>query len=285
MNDKKKAQFQRVRELAEAAGVEIAAHFYQRAEVKAAADFVGGAGEVVARALASRAPAVMVCGASFMTGEIARHQPAARILIPRHDLSCPLAEGVGLPEVMAAKEEYPEALVVVDMKAAPEIRELADLVISPVTAREVLGQVPDRGLIVLPGAQVADWAGFGGQVVKRWPRGVCQVHELALAEDLDQARAEHPGAKVAVHLLCRPELRQQADFVGDSAAIRRYCSESPARQFIIVSEAGLAEYLAAANPEKEFFETEAEIFCPNMKLTTLKTMVACLEEYTEGPAK
>lgn len=277
MNEKKKAQFQRVRELAEAEEVEILAHFYQRAEVKAAADFVGGAHELISRAMDSRAAAVMVCGASFMTAEINRRGLKIPLLTPRRDLSCPLAEAVSREEVLAAKNEFPQALVVVDIKVPPEIRTLADLEISPATARLELAAA-GRELIVLPGTHLADWAGFNGQVVKRWPRAICQVHELALLEDLEQARAEHPQAAVAVNLLCRPELRAEADFVGDSAGLRQFCAESPSSEFIIVSEAGLAEYLTDTLPDKRFYETEAEIFCPNMKLTTLKSMVECLEK-------
>jgi len=77
----------------------------------------------------------------------------------------------------------------------------------------------------------------------------------------------------AVNMLCRPEVRAAADFVGDSAGLNRFCSESRARDFIIVSEAGLAEFLTLARPEKNFYETEAEMFCPNMKLTNLKTVI------------
>lgn len=278
MNEKKTAQFKRIKELAGAGEVEILAHFYQRAEVKTAADFVGGAHEVISRALASRAKAVMVCGASFMSVEINRRGLEIPLLTPRQDLSCPLAEAVNRDEVLAAKAEFPQALVVVDIKVSPEIRALADLEISPATAHRELAATAGRGLIVLPGTHLADWAGFGGQVVKRWPKAICQVHELALLEDLDQARAEHPEALVAVNLLCRPELLAGADFVGDSAGLRQFCVESQSSEFIIVSEAGLAEYLAETMPNKRFYETEAEIFCPNMKLTTLKSMVDFLEK-------
>ncbi|MDR2947231.1 MAG: quinolinate synthase NadA [Candidatus Adiutrix sp.] len=279
LNDKKKAQFQRVKELAAQGRVEILAHFFQREEVKAAADFVGGAGQIVARAVASQAPAVMVCGASYMTAEIGRRHPAARVLTPRADLSCPLAEAVSRAEVLEAKRLHPEALVVADIKVTPELRDLADLEIAPATAREALAGTEGRELIVLPGPQLADWAGFAHQVVHRWPKAACQVHELALPEELAAAKAEHPEAAVAAHLLCRPELLAMADFVGDSADIFHFCAESAGPEFIIVSEAGLAEYLASALPGKNFHETEAEIFCPNMKLTNLKSMVTRLEAY------
>lgn len=279
MTAKKAAQFEKVRELARTHGVEVLAHFYQRAEVKAAADFVGGSMEVVERAARSQAEAVMMCGASFMAEEIRRRGLGRRLLCPREDLSCPLAEAVGLEELLAVRKLYPEVLLVTDMKARPEIQALADIEISPATAKETLRSLGVQEIIALPGPQLVDWAGFGHMISVRWPKAVCQVHELALKEDLARAKSDHPDAKTAVNLLCRPEVRAGSDFVGDSAAIRDYCLKSKDREFIIVSESGLAEYLAATMPEKVFFETEAEIFCPNMKLTTLKSMADRLEKY------
>jgi quinolinate synthase len=274
MNEKKRAQMAEARALAERLGVEILAHFYQRAEIKAVADFVGGSGEVVERALAA-APGgrVLICGASFMTEAVLARRPRAGIWTPRDDLTCPLAEAVGPEEVREARRSHPQALVVVDIKARPEIRALADLEISPATATERLAGLGGAPILALPGPQLVDWAGFGSQVLRLWPRAVCQVHELATAADLAEARQRHPEALVAVNLLCRPEVRAGADFIGDSAGLSRFCAESPARDFIVVSEAGLAEFLAQARPEKNFHETEAEIFCPNMKLTNLKAVI------------
>jgi len=274
MNDKKLAQMAEIRDLAERRGVEILAHFYQRAEIKAVADFVGGAYEVAEMALAAGpGRRIMICGASFMVEAVLAGGPRAEIWTPRTDLACPLADAVSPEEVREAKRRFPQARVVVDMKARPEIRALADLEISPATAAEKLAGLDGAPVLALPGPQLVDWAGFGAQVVWRWPRAVCQVHELATLPDLAEARARHPGASVAVNLLCRPEVRAEADFVGDSAGLSRFCSESRALDFIIVSEAGLAEYLATSRPGKNFYETEAEIFCPNMKLTNLKALI------------
>jgi len=283
LNEKKRTQMAEVRALAERHGVEILAHFYQRAEIKAVADFVGGSHEVVEKALAAGPRRrVLVCGASFMVEAAQAGRPRAEILTPRTDLSCPLAEAVGLEEVREAKRRFPQARVVVDLKARPEIRAMSDLEISPATAAERLSSLKGAPILALPGPQLVDWAGFGAQVVWRWPRAVCQVHELATQGDLAEARRRHPGALVAVNLLCRPELRAAADFVGDSAGLGRFCVEVSARDIIIVSEAGLAEFLTLSRPDKNFHETEAEIFCPNMKLTNLKAVIDRLKTLEQG---
>ena len=277
-NPKKQAQIAQIKELLAISQVEIVAHFYQRAEVKAVASFVGGGYEVVRRVCESQTPGVMLCGASFMADEVKRLAPNRLLLIPRGDLSCPLADMVGAEEVRAAKRKYPDALVVADMKVPLELRSLADITVSPSTIHKDLAG-NKRELIMLPGPQLADWAGFGGMVVNRWERATCQVHELALREDIIGAKALYPQAKVLVNLLCRPDVQALADFVGDSSALRNYCLQSSDPTFIVVSEAGLAEYLAEIMPHQQFHETEAEIFCPNMKLTTLKTIIVCLEKH------
>ena len=285
MNEKKRAQLDRVRELAARQGVEILAHFYQRAEVKAAADFVGGLYEVVDRALAAGAGRrVLLCGASFMAEAVRTRRPRAEVLTPRDDLSCPLAEAVSLSEVLDSRRRFPEAKLVADLKARAEIRALAEVEISPETAAGRLAALRGAPLIAVPGPQLVDWAGFGKQLVQRWPQAVCQVHEQVMPADLAAARAAHPGAVAAVNLLSRPEVRAAADFVGDSAGLRRFCAAHQAAEFIIVSEAGLAEFLAVSLPDKRFHETEVELFCPNMKLTNLKSILARLEALEAGAA-
>jgi quinolinate synthase len=224
----------------------------------------------------------MLCGASYLAGEIEKRGALGKpLLIPRADIACPLSDAVTLSEVLAAKSAHPEALIVADIRASCEIKEVADLEISSQNARQLLAQTGERPIIALPGPHLADLAGFGARVVNRWPRAVCQVHEQALPEELAAAQSAHPGAIVAAHSLAHPGVLARADFIGDSAAICHFCAQSPAHEFIVVAESGLADYLTETLPGKVFHETEAEIFCPNMKLTNLKSIITCLEEFQQ----
>ncbi len=285
MEDKKKKQAEKIRELAALADVEILAHYCQRAEVKKAADFVGGSAAMSARAFESAAGAVMLCGPSYLPGEIERRGGLGKtILIPRADLACPLSDAVSLAEVLAAKSARPDALVVADIRAGKEIKDIADLHISPDTAREILAATGDRPLIALPWPRLADQAGFASRVAGRWPKALCQVHELATLEEVSAAKESYPQALVAAHSLCRPEIIALADFSGDSEALYNFCAESAEGEFILVAESGLIEYLAETLPQKNFREA-SEIFCPNMKLTGLKTIIACLENYLNAKGR
>jgi quinolinate synthase len=257
--------------------VEILAHFYQRPEVKALADFVGGSPGLYRAAIESRAKALMICGVEFLAQSLERLRPDLEILVPRQDAECPFSRTVGLDEVAQARLDLPDHLMAADLKASGAVRDLCDL--------EILGPGDwprgddRRPVCVLPALSTGDpakWPHSG------WPGAVCQVHRQVTAAEVGGALWALPGAKLAANSLCLPEVRRMADFVGDSQSIFDYCREAPGEDFLIVCENGLVESLRLSFPDKRFHETDLEIFCPNMKLTNIKDMLACLE--ARGPS-
>lgn len=59
------------------------------------------------------------------------------------------------------------------------------------------------------------------------------------AEDIAEAKAEHPEALVLVHPECRPEVVSFADYAGSTAGILKFASESSCDSFIIGTEQGI----------------------------------------------
>ena len=93
-------------------------------------------------------------------------------------------------------------------------------------------------------------------------------------------RAEHPDALIAAHPECTPDVLDQADFVGSTTAIIKYCVEMDASEFIVMTESGVAHSLARLAPEKRFYFVPNENCncseCPYMKLNTLEKLRDCL---------
>ncbi|MDR1656403.1 MAG: quinolinate synthase NadA [Deltaproteobacteria bacterium] len=277
ISERKLAQARRVSMLAEAGDVEIIAHFYQRAEVKALAHYVGGSRGLYDWVLKTRARAIMVCGVEFMLGAMERLRPDLEFLVPRKDAGCPFSDSVGAQEVEMVRRSCSgpvRPLIVADIKASAAVRDLADLVLTG----EPLWP-PDfdrRSVHVLPALS-------GGNPDRvphfDWPGAVCQVHQQVGPQDIRLALSQAAGAKIAANSLCRPEVRALADFVGDSQAIFDWCAAAPGGSYLIVSETGLAESLREAFPGSRFYETEVEVFCPNMKLVNIKDLLACLEAF------
>ena len=90
-------------------------------------------------------------------------------------------------------------------------------------------------------------------------------------------KLEHPDAKVMVHPECSGEMRKVSDFVGSTSKMCHYARDCNAKTFIVGTEEGLLHRLRKENPEKKFVSAYEEAVCPNMKLTTLDRLYACLK--------
>ena len=80
---------------------------------------------------------------------------------------------------------------------------------------------------------------------------------------------------------------QIADYVGSTAGILEYCGESEAKEFIVVTEAGILAEMQKRYPDKQFIpappmdSTCGCNECHYMKMVTLENILSCLE--SESP--
>ena len=125
---------------------------------------------------------------------------------------------------------------------------------------------------------------LGSYVAKQLPEkqfafyhGGCPRHIVCSAADVAKARAAHPEALLLVHPECRPEVVEQADYVGSTTGIMAYAEKSDAKEFIIGTENSIVEHLSYACPEKRFYPLAVQLTCMNMKLTTLMDIYHCLQ--------
>jgi quinolinate synthase len=276
LSERKRVQAERARFLARALDVEILAHFYQRAEVKDLADVVGGSRALYQRVRETRHRRVLVCGVSFMRAAMERLRPDLEILVPRADAGCPLSDPVGAAAVSAIRAAADPfglpPMIVADVKASAEVRDLADIVLysEPLWPEGWTR----RPVHVLPTLSAGDPAKTPhGEA----PGAVCQVHRQVEAEAVREARGRQAPVLVIANSLCRPEVRAMADHVGDSQSIWDWCAAKRGERFLVVAESGLVESLSEAFPESRFIETGTEVFCPNMKLVNIKDALAALE--------
>ncbi len=90
--------------------------------------------------------------------------------------------------------------------------------------------------------------------------GFCSVHRRFTVEQIDKARAEHPGVRVIVHPECPMAVVDAADESGSTDYIRR-AIEGATEPFAIGTEVNLVQRLAAANPQHEIFCLDP-VVCP-----------------------
>ncbi|MEV7694552.1 quinolinate synthase NadA [Microbacterium sp. NPDC089189] len=99
-------------------------------------------------------------------------------------------------------------------------------------------------------AQVILWHGF------------CSVHRRFTVDQIDKARAEHPGVRVIVHPECPMAVVDAADEAGSTDYIRKAIqAATEPTTFAIGTEINLVQRLAAEYPQHEIFCLDP-VVCP-----------------------
>jgi quinolinate synthase len=92
--------------------------------------------------------------------------------------------------------------------------------------------------------------------------GYCSVHKRFSVEQIDKARAEHPGVRVIVHPECPMPVVDAADEAGSTDYIRRaVAAAEPGSVFGIGTEINMVNRLAAEHPEHRIFCLDP-VICP-----------------------
>ena len=150
-------------------------------------------------------------------------------------------------------------------------------VVESIPADQPIIFAPDRNL----GSYIQKLTGRENMVI--WD-GACHVHEEFSLEKILELKRQHPAAQVVVHPECRAYIVQVADFVGSTAAILDYCGKSSAREFIVVTEAGILTEMKRRYPEKTFIPAPPDDEacgcnnCRYMKMITLENIFTTLRD-------
>lgn len=257
----------------------ILAHSYERPEIHEAADAVGDSLELSRRAAAAREEVIVFAGVRFMAETAKILNPGKTVLLPKPDAGCSLADSVQ-PKALSARigelrAKYPDLSVVCYINSTAAVKALSDACCTSANATEVVEAVEGRNVLFVPDRNLAAYV--GGRTDKNiipWD-GSCHVHDEITAEAVESAKLEHPAAKVLVHPECRPEVTRLADAVLSTSGMQGFARKSEAKEFIIVTEAGMADRLALQLPGKTFHKMP--MICRFMKTTQIQDVAESLE--------
>ena len=272
---------EKIQELKKEKKAVILAHNYQRPEIQDIADYVGDSIELSRKAMMEKEARIIVfCAVDFMAESAAILNPEKKVLLPTLGARCPMAQMLTVEEIKRQKKLHPNAPVVLYVNTLASAKAHCDICCTSANAVEVIESLdadkvlfgPDRNLA----EYVAEKTGKTLIPIPEW--GFCPTHLLFQPEDVAVLKLEHPGAKVMVHPECSSEMRKVADFVGSTSKMCHHARDCSAKTFIVGTEEGLLHRLRKENPEKQFVSAYGEAVCPNMKLTTLDRLYACLKD-------
>ena len=261
-----------IAELKRARHAVILAHNYCRPDVQDIADYTGDSLELARRATKVEADVIVFCGVYFMAETAAILNPTKTVLIPDANAGCAMADMITGEQLRALKAKHPGAAAVCYVNSTAEVKAECDICVTSGNAEKVMATFPkDREILFVPDQHLGGHiAGKLGTDYVLWP-GYCPVHAALTVEAIAAARAAHPGAPVLVHPECAKAVRDAADEQLSTGGMCAFVKTSPAKEFIVGTEAGILHRLQKENPDKVFWPA-APLTCADMKKATLENV-------------
>jgi quinolinate synthase len=274
-----KRLLEKIAKLKELRNAVILAHNYQPGDVQDIADFCGDSLGLSVKAASTDADVIVFCGVKFMAETAAILSPRKTVLLPDKYAGCPMADMITAQQLRDLKQKHPEATVVCYVNSTAEVKAESDYCCTSANAVEIVKTIPPEAEIIF----VPD-SHLGRHVAERTGRniiiypGYCVSHVIITADDIKNARKEHPQAVVLAHPECNEPVKELADELLSTSQMLTFARESPAKEFIIATEIGILHTLKKQNPDAQFIPASGRAVCPNMKKITLDKIVASLED-------
>lgn len=263
-------------ELKEKNGAIILAHNYQRREIQELADITGDSLELARKATMVDNPVIVFCGVLFMAESAAILNPQKTVLLPVKEAGCPLADMATPHEVEKMRAQYPDAAVISYINTAAAVKAISDICCTSANAARVVNSLSENRIIFLPDRNLGKWvARHTDKEIILW-EGYCVTHDDIELYEVEDAREKYRDARIMAHPECIEEILDISDAVVGTAGMIRYAQQCDADTFIVCTERSMRHPLERECPGKTFIFPSDKLICPNMKLTTLKSLLDAL---------
>ena len=259
----------------------ILAHNYQIAEIQDVADYVGDSLGLAQQAAKTPAEVIVFCGVHFMAETAKILNPNKIVVLPDRDAGCSLEASCPGAKLKALQDTNPNFYTIAYINCSAEVKALCDVICTSGNAVKIVKAAPgDRDLLFVPDENLGAWVmEQTGRPMQLW-KGNCYVHVEWTHASIMRIRQEFPGAPVVAHPECTRAVRMLADEVCSTERMVTYCRNSPAKELIIATEAGMLHRLERECPGKRFIPAPTDSCrcneCRFMKMNTLEKLHDCM---------
>ena len=256
----------------------ILAHCYQNVEIDEVADYVGDSLYLSQMAAKTNADIIVFAGVYFMAQTAKILNPTRKVLLPRLESGCRMADMITLEQLREFKSKFPKMPTVCYINSTAEVKSECDICCTSSNAVKIVDSLNAEEILFLPDTYLGKWveAQLGNVKVNTYP-GFCPTHMQIRDKDVIAAREKYSNALVLAHPECHQSVTAIADYVGSTTGIMKFAKESANKQFIIATEKGVVDRLKRDYPEKEFILIKDSVICPNMKWNTLTDIYNALD--------
>lgn len=266
----------------------ILVHSYQDIELDEVADYVGDSLYLSQMAAKTDADIIVFAGVYFMAETAKILSPQKKVLLPRLESGCLMADMINLEQVREFKAKHQGLPLVCYINSSAEVKSECDIICTSSNAVKIVegvngGIVPGieggrNEILFAPDTYLGTWvkSQLDGVNVITYP-GYCPTHLRIKPEDIADKKAKYPEAPVLVHPECHQSIVDLADYVGSTTGIMKFAAQSDKKEFIIATELGVVERLKRDFPEKEFILATPKAICPNMKWNHIEDVLNALK--------
>src|SRR5512145_826908 len=189
----------------------LLAHNYMRDEVQEIADITGDSLALSQEAAKTDKDVIVFCGVHFMAESAAILAPGKKVLLPRLDAGCPMADMITAEDLVGFKAEHPGVPVVTYVNSSAEVKAVSDICCTSANALKVVDSLPDTEIIFTPDRNLGQYvARFSTKKFHFWD-GYCPTHERLKPEAVIALKQEYPEALFICHPECNPAVVALAD--------------------------------------------------------------------------
>src|SRR5215210_3152721 len=261
----------------------ILAHLYQEPDIQDIADYIGDSLGLAQQAAKTDADMIVFAGVHFMAEGAKILNPSKKVVIPDLKAGCSLSDSCPPPLFKKFKEQHPGHVVVSYINCSAGIKALSDVIVTSSNAKIIVESFPkDQPIIFAPDKNLGAYINkVTGRNMLLW-NGACMVHEIFSLERITRLKVRHPEAKLISHPECEEPLLRISDFIGSTTQLLAYARQSPAKEFIVATEAGIIHQMVKQAPDKTFIPAPPDNSCacndcPHMKRNTLEKVYLCME--------
>lgn len=256
----------------------ILAHCYQNVEIDEVADYVGDSLYLSQMAAKTNADIIIFAGVYFMAQTAKILNPSRKVLLPRLESGCRMADMITLDQLREFKSKYPKMPTVCYINSTADVKSECDICCTSSNAVKIVDSLKADEILFLPDTYLGKWVESQlGNVKVNTYTGFCPTHVQIRPNDVTEARKKYPNALVLAHPECHQSVVAMADYVGSTTGIMKFAAQSDKKEFIIATEKGVVDRLKRDYPEKEFYLIKDNVICPNMKWHTLTDIYNALD--------
>lgn len=256
----------------------ILAHSYQNIEIDEVADFVGDSLYLSQMAAKTEADIIIFAGVYFMAETAKILSPQKKVLLPRLESGCLMADMINLQQLREFKSKHPNIPTVCYINSTAEVKSECDICCTSSNAVKIVESLGVNEVLFAPDTYLGKWveSKLNDVKVTTYP-GYCPTHLRIKPEDILEKRKQYPDALVLAHPECHQDVASLADYVGSTTGIMNFATQSDNKTFIIATELGVVERLKRDLPDKEFILISPKAICQNMKWHHLEDILNSLK--------